>query len=150
MIALVNVALWFRRRYFAGMPAIGAAGSGDGRGSCAACELPPAAPDVATLPAGRGWACLVVRWVALYGVLQPVSATYFSARPLRLDLAEDAPGSAVEFFVYEAPKVLHAADAGGVRGRRRALVLHPGAHAGDPRRAEGESVGNVLAAVLGS
>ena len=46
----------------------------------------------------------LVVWFVLYGVLQP-AATYFSRDLLRLDPRTHL-GSAVEFFIFEAPKVL--------------------------------------------
>ena len=85
-------------------------------------------------------------WVAVYRVLQPV-ATRLSRGPLGLD--PHAPlGSAVEFFIFEAPKVLMLLvlvvfGVGVVRSfftpeRTRAMLA-----------GKAESAGNVLAAGLG-
>jgi len=88
----------------------------------------------------------LVVWFALYGVLQP-AATYFSRDLLRLDPKAHL-GSAVEFFIFEAPKVLMLLTlvvfgVGVVRSfftpeRTRAILA-----------GKAESVGNVMAAGLG-
>jgi hypothetical protein len=88
----------------------------------------------------------LVVWFALYSVLQP-AATYFSRELLRLD-PKTHLGSAVEFFIFEAPKVLMLLTlvvfgVGVVRSfftpeRTRAILA-----------GKAESVGNVLAAGLG-
>lgn len=88
----------------------------------------------------------VAVWAVLYGVLQPAAA-YFSHDLLRLDPRTHL-GSAVEFFVFEAPKVLMLLTlvvfgVGIVRSfftpeRTRAILA-----------GKAESLGNVLAAALG-
>jgi hypothetical protein len=88
----------------------------------------------------------LVVWFALYSVLQP-AATYLSRDLLRLD-PKTHLGSAVEFFIFEAPKVLMLLTlvvfgVGVVRSfftpeRTRAILA-----------GKAESVGNVLAAGLG-
>jgi len=88
----------------------------------------------------------LVVWFALYNALQP-AATYFSRELLRLEPKTNL-GSAVEFFLYEAPKVLMLLTlvvfgVGVVRSfftpeRTRAILA-----------GKAESVGNVLAAGLG-
>jgi uncharacterized protein len=88
----------------------------------------------------------LVLWFVLYGALQP-AATYFSRNLLRLDPRMHL-GSAVEFFVYETPKVLMLLTlvvfgVGVVRSfftpeRTRAILA-----------GRAESVGNVFAAGLG-
>jgi len=85
-------------------------------------------------------------WVALYGVLQPAAA-WFARGLLHLSPATHL-ASAVEFFVYETPKVLLLLTlvvfgVGVVRSfftpeRTRAILA-----------GKAESVGNVLAAALG-
>ncbi len=88
----------------------------------------------------------LVAWFALYGVLQP-AATWLSRDLLRLE-PETPLGNAVEFFAYEAPKVLMLLTlvvfgVGVVRSffapeRTRAILA-----------GRAESVGNVMAAGLG-
>ena len=88
----------------------------------------------------------LVAWFALYGALQP-AATYLGREVLRLE-PKTHLGSAIEFFVYEAPKVLMLLTlvvfgVGVVRSfftpeRTRAILA-----------GKAESVGNVLAAGLG-
>ena len=88
----------------------------------------------------------LVVWFALYSVLQPAAA-WLSRDLLRLD-SRTHLGSAVEFFAYEAPKVLMLLTlvvfgVGVVRSfftpeRTRAILA-----------GKAESVGNVLAAGLG-
>ena len=88
----------------------------------------------------------LVLWFVLYCALQP-AATYFSRNLLRLDPRMHL-GSAVEFFVYETPKVLMLLTlvvfgVGVVRSfftpeRTRAILA-----------GRAESVGNVFAAGLG-
>jgi len=89
---------------------------------------------------------MLLAWFALYSVLQP-AATYVSRDLLKLDPGTHL-GSAVEFFAYEAPKVLMLLTlvvfgVGVVRSffspeRTRAILA-----------GKAESVGNVLAAALG-
>ena len=88
----------------------------------------------------------LVVWFVLYGLLQP-AATYLSRDLLGLD-PKTHLGSAVEFFVFEAPKVvmlltLVVFGVGVVRSfftpeRTRAILA-----------GKAESAGNVLAAALG-
>jgi len=89
----------------------------------------------------------LVAWFALYGALQP-AAIHLSRNLLRMDPATRL-GSAVEFFVYEAPKVLMLLTlvvfgVGVVRSfftpeRTRAILA-----------GKAESIGNVMAAGLGT
>jgi len=101
-------------------PRLDRAGS-DGQGEGA----PPAQP------AGAEAALLLVGLAAWWLVYRNLERSPLVGPRPSLDAADSRLTSALEFFVYEAPKVLMLLFGGGLRRGHRALFLHARAHSAD-------------------
>ena len=85
-------------------------------------------------------------WLALYQALSPASEALVAALPVERD---SHLGGALQFFLYDTPKVLLLLTGSGVRDGDDQFLLHAGAHARACWPGATEGVANVMAASLG-